>query len=76
MLSSVFCQHFQTTSPLKSRSRLFSYFAYSFDRSMKQIIVFFVPVGQELWLLWQLIVSMGKEEIDNFSVSMGIFGFF
>ena len=39
------CQHFQTTSPLKPRSRFFSYFTYSIYRSGEQIIVFFVQVG-------------------------------
>ena len=41
-------------------------------------VVFFIPDREELWLLWQLIVpiDLGKEEIDNFSVSLGIFGFF
>ena len=34
-------QHFQTTSPLKPRSRFFSYFTYSIYRSGERIIVFF-----------------------------------
>ena len=38
-------QHFQTTSPLKPRSRFFSYFTYSIYRWGERIIVFFVPVG-------------------------------
>ena len=38
-------QHFQTTSPLKLRSRFFSYFTYSIYRSGERIIAFFVPVG-------------------------------
>ena len=38
-------QHFQTTSPLKPRSRFFSYFTYSIYRSGERIIAFFVPVG-------------------------------
>ena len=38
-------QHFQTTSPLKPRSRFFSYFTYSIYRSGERIIVFFIPVG-------------------------------
>ena len=36
--------------------------------------MFFIPIGQELWLLWQLIVPidiMGKEEIDNFFCLIG-----
>ena len=34
-----------STSPLKPRSRFFSYFTYSIYRSGELIIVFFVPVG-------------------------------
>ena len=34
-------QHFQMTSPLKPRSRFFSYFTYSIYRSGERIIVFF-----------------------------------
>ena len=43
--------------------------------------MFFVPVGLELWLLWQLIVPIDllweKEEIDNFFCLIGdIWNFF
>ena len=38
-------QHFQTTSPLKPRSRFFSYFTYSIYRLGERIIAFFVQVG-------------------------------
>ena len=64
------CQHFQTTSPLKSRSRFFSYFTYSIYRLGEQIIVFFCS-GQIRTLVAMATYSshtllMGKEEIDNF----------
>ena len=43
------------------------------------MIVFFVSVGKELWLLLATYSSnrliMGKDEIGKISVSMGIFGF-
>ena len=39
------CQHFQTTSPLKPRSRFFLYFTYSIYRSGERRIVFFAQVG-------------------------------
>ena len=38
-------KHFQTTSPLKPRSRFFSYFTYRIYRSGERIIAFFVLVG-------------------------------
>ena len=74
------CQHFQTTSPLKPRSRFFSYFIYSIYRLGERIIVFFCS-GRIRTLVAMATYSshtllMGKEEIDNFSVSMGIFEFF
>ena len=77
---SVVRQHFQTTSPLKPRSRFFSYFTYSIYRSVERIIAFFVPVGKELWLLWQLIVPIDlqweKWKLKISAKSLGIFDFF
>ena len=64
------CQHFQTTSPLKPRSRFFSYFKYSIYRLGERIIVFFCS-GRIRTLVAMATYSsktliMGKEEIDNF----------
>ena len=64
------CQHFQTTSPLKPRSRFFSYFTYSIYRLGERIIVFFCS-GRIRTLVAMATYSshtliMGKEEIDNF----------
>ena len=51
-------QHFQTTSPLKPWSRFLPNFTYSIYRPGKRILMFFVPIGKALWLLWKLIVSI------------------
>ena len=51
-LPSVVCQHFQMTSPLKPRCRFLSYFTNSIYRLGERIIVFFLPIGLELWLLY------------------------
>ena len=60
--------HFQTTSPLKPWSQFFPYFTYSIYRWGERIIVFFVPIGQELWLLYYSFhwLIMRKVEIGNF----------
>ena len=74
-LPSVVCQNFQTTSPLKPRSRFFSYFTYSIYRSGERIIVFFCSgrirtlVAMTTYSSHRLI--MGKEEIDNFFCLIG-----
>ena len=68
--SSIVCQHFQTTSPLKPRSRFFSYFTYSIYRSRERIIVCFCSgrirtvVATATYSSHRLI--MGKEDIDHF----------
>ena len=78
MQASVVCQHFQTTSPLKPRSRFFSYFTYSIYRLEERIIVFLFNrlrtlVAMATYSSHRLI--MGKRKIV-FSVSMRIFGIF
>ena len=64
------CQHFQTTSSLKPRSRFFSYFTYSIYRSGGTNNCVFCSgrirtlVAIATYSSHRLI--MGKEEIDNF----------
>ena len=72
--SSVAFHYFQTTSPLKPRSRFFSYFTYSIYRSGERIIVFCsvrirTLVAIATYSSQRLI--MGKEEIDNFFCLIG-----
>ena len=49
------------TSPLKPCSRFLPNFTYSIYNPEERIIMFFVPIGSELWLLWQLIVAIDKK---------------
>ena len=52
-------------------------FQYSIYRPGEQIIVFFVPIGLELWLLWQLIVAIDlqweKWKLAFIAISLQIF---
>ena len=54
-------QYFQKTSLLKPWCRFLPNFTYSIYRSGKGIMAFFfVSIGQEVWLLWQLTVAYGN----------------
>ena len=66
---SIVCQHFQTTPPLKPRSRLFSYFTYSIYRSRECIIVFLFRSDKNCGCYGNLLfpwVYDGKRGIDHF----------
>ena len=50
-------QHFQTTSPL-NLFRFLPYFTYNIYMHGGSNSCVFVPIGQKLWLIWQLIVAI------------------
>ena len=74
-------EHFQTTSPLKPRSRFFSYFTYSIYRSGGTNNCVFCSgrirtlVAMATYSSHRLIMGK-KRKLTIFSVSLGIFGFF